>query len=139
MKTKKWIAAFACALFLVPWAIKAKTTTLVYLTPNTYVTSTHPDNYSADKYTGYLSIRGADRFVYGNIVAYPTWVRITYNVQGKITTKQVNSSGPYDATVRTGSVVVNDYWNIGPKTQVYGNFGYADSGLREYAIGKDIE
>mgnify|MGYP003518062085 CR=1 FL=1 len=103
----------------------ALTSYLVNLTGNTYVKSYHADNYFADTYTGTVSVRGADRFYDPRSLTtcWPGWTRITYDVQGNISQKQINSTGSSDKTTRTATITVEDKWNIGPKTNVYGNYG----------------
>lgn len=103
--------------------IHAAEITVARLTPNTYVTSEHGDEFLADIYIGKAYVRGTDWFYSGGMTCYPTWSKVTYNVQGSISTRQVNSLGKEDATVRSTSITVKDKWNFGSKTQVYGNFG----------------
>lgn len=103
--------------------ISAKVSDLARVSKDTYVTSEHGDNYFADTYYGTVSVKGKDRFFNGTYTAYPTFSRITYDVQGTTYQKQVNSTGKTDATVRTGKITVKDKWNIGSKTKVYGNIG----------------
>lgn len=103
----------------------AKTTTLFKLTANTYATSYHGDNFFDDTYVGKVSVRGLDRFYTGSggYIAYPTYSRVTYDVQGNISQKQVNPNGKTDSNIRTASITVKDKWNIGSKTKVYGKYG----------------
>lgn len=54
---------------------------------------------------------------------YPTWCRITYDVQGEISSKQVDSYGKDNQSTYKSSITVQDPWNIGSKTKVFGNYG----------------
>lgn len=127
-KKFKSICSAALLSLLIPSGTAAATVYVYQLTQYTYATSTHPDNYTADSYTGLVSVRGADRLIVGNKVCYPTYSQITYNVQGTPYQKTVYSQGKSDYQVRTATIVVKDYWNIGPKTQVYGGYGYGETG-----------
>lgn len=124
------------ACLITPVTSKAAETYLVDISGSTYVKSNHADNYTADIYYGEVSVRGADRFTIGKEICYPKWTRITYDVQGKITTLQTDSSGMNDSVTRKKNVTVRDDWNNGPKTQVYGNYGYGNTG---YIINQNPE
>lgn len=103
--------------------VSASVSTLFRLTEDTYATSEHADDFFADEYIGRVSVRGKDRFYTGLYTAYPTYSKVTYDVQGDISSKQVDSTGKNDDKVRTGSITVKDKWNLGSKTKVYGNYG----------------
>lgn len=128
MKGKRFIIYALAAGLLNSQPISAGYTYLISKTANTYARSYHDDNYFADKYLGEVSIRGADRFYEGNNICYPTFTRLTYDVQGKPSVVSVNSNGMNDTAVRQNSITVYDEWNLGPKTQVYGNYGYGYTG-----------
>lgn len=117
------IAIVSMLLFGSIISISAKVSEIARVSNDTYVISEHADNYLADKYYGTVSVKGKDRFYNGTYTAYPTFSRITYDVQGTIYQKQVNSNSKTDATVRKGEITVQDKWNIGSKTKVYGNIG----------------
>ena len=125
---KLTIACSALFAGLAPYVIQGAAVTLFSLTPYTYATSTHGDNYSADTYYGFVSVRGADRLVVGTSACYPTYSEVTYNVQGTIYQRRVYSQGKNDQVVRTDSITVKDLWNTDSKTQVYGGYGYGETG-----------
>ena len=102
----------------------AKTSYLVKISNKTYVSSYHPDDFFADQYYGTVSVLGTDRFYEARHLSYPTYTKITYDVQGKITSCEVKSTGKNDTKVRTDKITVKDKWNLGSKTKVYGNYGY---------------
>lgn len=136
MKLKKLMVSGLLAAVMTPVTAHAAKTNLVYVSANTYVTSDHADDYFADIYYGEVSVRGADRFTVGKEICYPKWTRITYNVQGKVTTLQTDSNGMNDTVTRKKNVTVRDEWNNGLKTQVYGNYGYGNTG---YIINQSPE
>lgn len=103
----------------------AKVTVLDWWSSNTYVTSEHGDSYWADTYTGTVSIKGTDRKYNGSRYLYPVFSRITYNVQGDITKKQVNSRGGDDNVRKIATVIVKDKWNFGAKTKALANISGA--------------
>lgn len=72
-------------------SVFAKTETLLYLTPNTYITNEHGDSYFSDTYTGFLSINGSEKI--DGTMNTPYWVSITYNVQGDYTKRKLYAKG----------------------------------------------
>lgn len=123
-KRKGSIIAFVSMFFLGSiLCISAKVSELARVGQNTFVTSDHADNFLADTYYGFVSVKGTEWFYNGSYTAYPSFSRITYDVQGTKYQKQVNSTGKTDSTVRTGNITVKDKWNFGSKTKVYANIG----------------
>ncbi|MDO5047066.1 MAG: hypothetical protein Q4D88_00805 [Anaerococcus sp.] len=113
------LLSMMCIFILSTGLTYAKTLTLAWKSNYTYVRSYHPDNFTADTYTGYLSIRGADR--YGtNGSSYPNYSRITYVKDGIANRYKIHSQGESDTKVRTRQVTFKDDWDFGPKTEVYG-------------------
>lgn len=129
MKINKYVLALSMILLTEPAMIHASKVTLFSISNYTWATSIHGDEYTADKYYGEVSIRGADRVIHGNDICYPTRVNIYYNVQDTLYQAHVNSTGKNDTTQRKNSITVNDLWNLGAKTEVWGNYDYAPTGF----------
>lgn len=88
-------------------------------TENKLISSEHAGGLS-DTYYGKVSIYGKDRKQVGIVWKYPHCCRITYDVQGEITTARIFSNGEKDGVVRTKEVTVKDKWNFGSKTTAQG-------------------
>lgn len=89
-------------------------------TNTTYVETSHPDNYFADEYVGYASVRGADRVMYGGKNYYFKWTKITYDVQGDKISRTSYSEGKNDTSQRIVRLDATDKWNLNPtKTKAY--------------------
>lgn len=138
MKVNKFTVLLSAFLLITPSALQAKTTTLFSISNYTWAKSYHGDNYLDYIYNGEVSIRGADRVVHGNDICYPTEVHIYYNVQGKNYHTSVRSTGKNDSVQRKNTITVEDLWNDGDKTQVWGNYTYAPTGQYVSSSG-DVE
>lgn len=105
------------------------------LSSNTFVENYH-EGYWSDKYIGTVSVYGKDIILRDNSNWYPTFSYIKYNVQGDITTAQVNSLGQNDDVQRIKEITVYDRWNAGPETTCNYDFGLArrSSGFSSYTI-----
>lgn len=105
------------------------------LSSRTYVENYHEGRLS-DTYVGTVSVYGADWIDIGGKFGYPTYSRITYDVQGDVSSKQVNSTGPNDAKQRIAKITVKDKWNFGSKTTCKYSFGKAsrNTNIRPYAV-----
>lgn len=96
----------------------AKTTTLFKHSDNTYVTSSHPDDYFADTYKGVASVIGTDRKSVGDKTYSFAWTEITYDVQGSIFSERAHSEGHYDKKTKTKTLNVKDKWNNGRRQEL---------------------
>ncbi len=103
--------------------ISAGWVTLFEYTPNTRVWYYHGDGLLADQYDGYARVRGADWRKVGNIWNYYTWTRITFDVQGDISSATAYSGGQSNTTAVQRTVTAKDKWNFGPKTKALYNYG----------------
>lgn len=93
----------------------------------TYVSTYHPDYYSADTYDGTASVRGTDRG-YDSKTGYKSyyvWTQITYDVQGTIYRATAYSKGKNDSVARVKTVRAYDEWNDGEKTRALYDYGTA--------------
>ncbi len=124
MKKFCWVLV-AIAVLLVD-ASFAAVTVLWQISDTTYATSEHGDSYWADTYYGEVSVRGADRFIGSDgRNRYVRWVKITYDVQGKMSSAISYSRGKFDEVQRKEQITVKDVWNNGPVTKVYYDFSSA--------------
>lgn len=87
---------------------------MLTLTANSWAENHHIS--WTDVYTGRLSINGSERFKKNNVTHYPRSITLKYDVQGKITSDTVYSSG--NSTIQK-TIKAYDKWNFGTKTQVY--------------------
>lgn len=134
-KMKKYVFAlmaftiFGFSTFIINAAM------LMQYTPNTYVNNIH-EGFWSDTYQGVTAIKGSDWISSGGFFKYPTFSRITYNVQGSITVGEIKSQGPNDAVARKKTTTVKDKWNDGPKTTAKWNIGLVtrDTDLRPYSV-----
>lgn len=121
-KTKKRFAIlfslFMLITMIVP--IDAAVTRLWTGTTNSWVSSEHGDNYFADKYIGRVSVRGSERFEGSKFIQ---WTRVTYDVQGDLSSRTISSMNPSDSVTRQASIEVSDKWNLGAKTVVRYKYG----------------
>ncbi|MCM3741607.1 hypothetical protein M3210_15240 [Oceanobacillus luteolus] len=122
-KLFRTIVLSLCLLALFVTSVSASTTTLWRHSSNTYVTSYHPDNYFSDYYKGTASVIGTDRISQGNHTYSFAWTRITYDVQGDVSSKTANSRSSTDNVRRSTILEVYDKWNNGSKTKAYYNYG----------------
>lgn len=123
MEKKCTITFVLVLIFASILTVSAETLVLARVGDETYVKSEHADDFFADTYDGTVSVKGTDWFYNGSYTAYPTYSKITYDVQGTKYVKQVNSTGKTDSNTKTGTITVKDKWNFGPKTQMYGDIG----------------
>lgn len=96
--------------------------TLWRATKTTYVNTEHGDGYFADKYYGTASVRGADRVILQGRNRYFIWTRITYDVQGDISSATAKSGSKNNTNQVVKHVTAYDKWNIGPKTRALYNY-----------------
>lgn len=96
--------------------------TLWRATATTYVTSEHGDGYFAYKYYGTASVRGADRAIYRGRNCYFIWTRITYDVQGDISSATAKSRSKNNTKQVVEHVTAYDKLNNGKKTRALYNF-----------------
>lgn len=118
-KRKRAWCAVAMLAFSISMTAFAKTTILDSISDKTFISSEHSGGLSAT-YHGKVSIYGKDRKQVGIVWKYPHCCRITYDVQGDITTESILSKGEKDGVVRTKEVTVKDKWNFGSKTTAKG-------------------
>lgn len=85
------------------------------LTAKTWAENQH-EGYFNDEYIGTVSVCGADTVYQQNVAMYPSYTRLTYNVQGEETIIRVNSTGDTDTKQRIVTKKVNDEWNMGAET-----------------------
>ncbi len=126
MKVKtltKLIVLSILSLMIFTTSVSAATTTLFRHSASTYVTSYHPDDYFSDYYKGIASVRGADRTVSGSATYSFAWTRITYDVQGSVSSETAYSSSSTDSTTRKKTLEVYDQWDTGSETRAYYNYG----------------
>lgn len=129
MKVKsmlKVIIVLMCLLILPNDVVNGKTTTLWRHSSYTYVTSYHPANYFSDYYKGIASVRGLDRIARGNRYYGMAWTRITYDIQGNVSSKTAKSTSNSDKTRRQVVLEAYDKWNVGSKTKALYNYGTRD-------------
>ena len=105
------------------------------LSSRTYVKNYHEGGLS-DTYVGTVSVYGADWIDIGGRFGYPIYSRITYNVQGDVSSRQVNSTGSDDIKQRVSSITVKDKWNFGSKTTCNYSFGKAarNTNIQPYTV-----
>lgn len=115
---------FLNIIFLWTLSTSASTSMLFYHSEHTYVSSYHPDNYFADEYVGTASVRGTDRVVRNQETYGFAWTRITYDVQGEVSSKTAISGSNTDNVTRKVTLTVYDKWNFGTKTKAYYSVGY---------------
>lgn len=90
----------------------------------TYAENVH-EGFWEDKYYATVSVQGIETKFVNGIHYYPTFSRLTYNVQGKIYVVQIDSEGPEDSVVRTKEDVIKDEWNEEEETTCHYRFGEA--------------
>lgn len=93
----------------------------------TYVSTEH-GGFFADTYYGTASVRGTDRTYnsqYGNR-AYFLWTKITYDVQGDITSTTAYSGGPNNSSDVVKKITAKDKWNDEKKTIAYYDYDTKD-------------
>lgn len=91
---------------------------------NTFAQNEHEDGWE-DKYYALVSIQGIETKFINGIHYYPTFSRLTYNVQGDETVVEITSEGPEDSEVRQKDDIIYDKWNYGEETTCFYRFGEA--------------
>lgn len=123
MKVKKLSKAIVCSmclLMLLP--VQANASYLWKHSSSTYVESVHI-GYWSDEYTGTTSVKGTDRLGKSDGTWSFAWTKITYDVQGDVTTWTSNSTSSNDSVRRYKTQIVYDKWNNSSKTTVNYNYG----------------
>lgn len=134
MKKKRNVIGLSIML-ICSFSMAAMASNIWRLSSKTYVENYHEGGLS-DTYVGTVSVYGADWIDIGGKFGYPTYSRITYNVQGDVSSKQVNSTGPDDGKQRVSKITVKDKWNFGAKTTCNYSFGKAgrNTNIQPYTV-----
>lgn len=121
MKKIRKILVFVLVLFMgLNITVRAKSTTLVHLTRNTYAINEHKDGLEFD-YNGYLSINGFESFWESGKKYLPLWISMTYE-RGNKTLSHLKIKARGSETVR-GTLKEKDSWDLfGNQTKVFYNY-----------------
>lgn len=110
---------FLCSLLFVSvFFIKVDAEMLKQYTNDTFVNNIHSGGLS-DVYIGEVSVRGADWISENGYSYWPKSSKITYDVQGTISSRIVVAASSSEISTRYSTITVYDNWNFGPKTHAY--------------------
>ena len=135
------VMTIACAISVLSTSVSyAKVTRLWTGSDASYVESEHGDSFWADTYYGTVSVRGSDRVINKGRYCYFSEVRLTYNVQGKISSVSVRPISKNSNKQVVKHITVKDKWNTGPKTTAKYSVSYAVAdGSTVNSIENDVD